>query len=90
MNIQVVVTIESLAKGRTKNWLTISALIPYLDNNRVYRIDFCGTEIHHDLALPERILSSLKDKLCEDFGYPPYDMKKCKKVLGEGLIYTFR
>lgn len=75
------ITITSVRRGKTKNWLKFSAYIAYLSNDRVYSFEFCGTEIVHGLSLDEEAINNLREQLCSDFGYPPYDIKKCKKLI---------
>lgn len=88
MQVQTVVRLISVKQGKTKNWIEFEAYAGALDYNRIFKIEFCGTEIKHGLSLTDEQLEQLKDKICADFGYAPFDLKKAKQILGKGKDYT--
>ena len=77
----------SVEEGKNKNWLRFTALIDNLDKNTKYSFDYCGTEVHHSISVTDLVTERLKEQLNADFGYPPFDIQKCKKALGNGKHY---
>lgn len=77
----------SVEEGKNKNWLRFTAFIDSLDKNTKYSFDYCGTEIRHSVAVTDKVIEGLKEQLNNDFGYPPYNISKCKIILGNGKQY---
>ena len=85
--VNISFSIFSVEEGKNKNWLRFTAFIDYLDNNTKYSFDYCGTEIHHSVAVTDKVIERLKEQLNNDFGYPPFNIRKCKNILGNGKRY---
>lgn len=79
--------ILSVEEGKSENWLHFTALIDNLDKNYKYTFDFCGTDVIHDIPVTKKVSNRLKEQLKKDFGNSPYDIEKCKEILGEGKHY---
>lgn len=88
MQVQIVIRLISVESGKNKNWLTFEAFAGALDRNRKYTISFCGTELEHSLSLTDCEIEELERKLGDDFGYPPFDIEKAKRILGKGKDYV--
>ena len=87
LGVNISFFIFSVEEGKNKNWLRFTAFIDYLDKNTKYSFDYCGTEIHHSVAVTDKVIERLKEQLNNDFGYPPYNIRKCKNLLGNGKQY---
>lgn len=87
MHEQFVVYLKRVEAGKTRNWLKFYAHIGVLNRNQIYTLEFCGTELHPTLSLPEHELEQLRNSLCDDFGFPPYDISETRRILGEGKRY---
>ena len=90
MDVDIVIFIKDVKKGRTKNWLIFEVLVGFFDANRVYKIDFCGTDINSSIPFTDEQNESLKELLIKDFGYAPYDIDKAKKVIRNGRTYLIK
>lgn len=90
MNVNIIVFIKNVEKGKTINWLTFEANVGFFDVNRTYTIDFCGTDANSSIPLTDEQNETLKDLLIKDFGYAPYDMDKAKKIIGNGKSYIIK
>ncbi len=84
----VVVYLANVELGKNNNWLRFQAQIPRLGRSSNYSFEFCGTELQHCLSLTVEDIECLKEMLCSDYGYPPYDIKRAKEVLGQRKEYT--
>lgn len=90
MSTTIVIFTKSVKEGRTPNWLTFDVLVGFFDANRVYRVDFCGTDVVSDIPLTDDHNEILKKLLVKDFGYAPYDIEKAKKIVRNGKQYIFK
>lgn len=88
MLVQTVVYVTEVKMGKNKNWLVFGVYAGAFDKNRKYTINYCGTELEHSLSFTDQQSEQLREKLRADFGYPPFDLKKAKRTLGEGKEYT--
>lgn len=88
MPFRAVVHLISVEQGKNKNWLEFQAYVGVLNRNQTYTITFNGTDLDHGLALPEQQLEQLKEQMCNDFGYAPFDLEEAKRTLGSGKGYT--
>ena len=88
MNVNIVVFIRDVKKGKSNNWLVFEAYVGFFDVNRVYKIDFSGIDLDSSIPLTDEENESLKELLIKDFGYAPYDTDKAKKIIGDGKSYT--
>lgn len=79
--------ILSVEEGKNDNWLHFTALIDNLDKNTKYSFDYCGTEVLHSISVTDIVTDRLKEQLNKDFGYPPFNIIKCKETLGNGKHY---
>ena len=86
----MVIRLISVDRGKTENWLSFKCYNGQLDLNREFYIDYCGSEIHHNMSLPEDIEDRLKESLNDDFGYSPFDMDKVRKTLEKHRDYVYR
>ena len=87
MQYNLVIKIENVKLGKNKNWLDFQVMVGALDQNRRYTINYCGTELHHGLSLKDEEMEIFRGYLCSDFGFPPFDIQKVKKNLGNGKSY---
>lgn len=90
MNFNIVVFIKDAKKGTSKNWIILKAFAERFDKNKVYEINFCGTEANSSIPLTDKQNETLKELLIQDFGYAPYDIDKAKKIIGNGKQYTIK
>lgn len=90
MSTKVSFIITSVEKGKNKNWLVFNSYIEPLDKNKVYTLNFCGTEVEPDYGLKSSIIEGLTNALVNDFGMSPYDIEESKKVLGTGKTYLIK
>lgn len=84
---QINISIFDVRLGETTNWLIFEARVGRLDNHRIYSFAFCGTELNHSLSLLDSDIENLREQLYNDFGYPPFDIQKAKRILGTGKEY---
>lgn len=90
MNMKPVIQIISVRLGRNSNWLQFQAFIPHLDLNKKYTLDFCRTELLTSASISDETIEDLRKCLCKKFVHMPFDIKKCKDILGKnGLTYPF-
>ena len=90
MNVNIVVSIKDVQKGTTKNWIIFESLVGFFDTNKVYKINFCGTDVDSSIPLTDEQNESLKELLIRDFGYAPYDINKAKKTIENGKKYVLK
>ena len=84
-----VIYITSVEQGKNTNWLIFTATIGQLDRNKEYTFEFCGTEINNPTSLNKDAIENLRNQLLTDFGFAPYDIKKCEEIIGNyGKEYT--
>lgn len=88
MNTHIVITLTSVKKGRTANWIVFKAICGWLNNNYTYTLEFCGNDLNHSLALNDDVIKKLIQKIASDFGHAPYDIDECKRILNSGITYT--
>ena len=88
MQVQIIIRLISVKPGKNKYWLTFEAYAGALDRNQKYTLEFCGTELEHNLSLTESEIEELKRKISEDFGYPPFNVDETKSILGHGKDYV--
>ena len=81
MGDYLTLNIKSVDLGRTENWLSIDTYAARYDVNRLYHIDFCGTELHHDMPLTDDLREQLMEALVEKFGHAPYDIAEAEAEL---------
>lgn len=87
MQVQTVVRLISVKQGKNKNWLEFECFIGKFDGSRIFYIEFMGTDLSTNASLLDDQKEDLRLKLCDDFGYAPYDLQKAKEVLGDGKCY---
>lgn len=87
INVHIPFDILSVEEGKNKSWLRFTALIDNLDKNTKYNFEFCGTEIDHSIPVTDAVIDRLKEQLQNDFGFVPYDIEECKRILGNGKKY---
>lgn len=81
------VHITEVKQGTTPNRLVFDCLIGKFDGSRIFYIEFMGTDLNPTAPLLDNSKEDLRLKLCDDFGYAPYDLQKAKEVLGDGKCY---
>ena len=72
--------ITSVKRGKNHNWLVFNAYIGYLSPHTLYPFEFCGTEIC-SLSLSNTAINDLCEQWRSDFGYLPYNIRQCKKII---------
>ena len=87
MNSNLNIYVFSVTIGKNNNWLRFSAFVRRFDVNRKYYIDYCGTELAHSIPLTDEGANMFRNMLKKDFGYPPFDIRKCRAILGKGKDY---
>ena len=90
MSYKVAFQIESVERGDTVNWLVFNTYIDALSKTKLFTFKYCGTEIVHSLSLKDSVIKNLLEALNNDFGFAPYDIDKCKKVIGIGKQYIVK
>ena len=92
MNVNIGIFIQNVKKGKTNNWLIFEAVVGFFffDVNRVYTIDFCGTDIDSSIPSTDEQNESLKEQLIQDFGYAPYDINKANSIVKNGKKYVIK
>lgn len=90
MDVNTVVFIKDVKKGETKNWLIFEAFVSFFDVNRVYKINFSGTDVDSSIPLTDEQNESLKELLIKDFGNAPFDIDKAKKIIASGKEYIIK
>lgn len=81
------IRMTSVEYGRNNNHLIFKGFIPRKDPNWQYEFDFIGVETNINTYLPEKAKEQLTNKLAEEYGYAPYDIKKVKEIFGDGRDY---
>ncbi|HEL1737822.1 TPA: hypothetical protein TZM69_000388 [Streptococcus suis] len=80
----LLIKLESVDYGRTKNWLVFKGFIPQHNINKLYTFEFCGTELNTGAYLTDSFKDQLQEKLIENFGYPPFsNLKGIQDKLGD-------
>lgn len=87
MEQQIIVSLIDVEYGRNENWLSFKAYVGWLNKNRKYTLDYCGTELKHSLPLLDCEMDELRASMYKDFGSAPFDLHKAKHILGEGKDY---
>ena len=82
-----IIRMISVEYGKNENYLHFRGFIPRKDSNRLYDFDFIGVETSVNTYLPEKAYKQLTDKLREDYGHAPYDIKEVKRIFGDGKVY---
>lgn len=84
----LVLKLESVEWGKTKNWLVFRSYITPLDTSRLYTFEFCGSDLIAHASLTDDQENQLREILSERFGYPPYnDLKNIQDKLSEQNYY---
>ena len=79
-----VINLKEVKYGRNKYHLCFKGYVPRQDPNWLYEFDFIGTDVSTNAYLPEKEKQQFKEQLVKDFGYAPYDIRKVKKIFGNG------
>jgi hypothetical protein len=87
--LDMVILLESIEIGKTKNHLIFKGFVPSLFNDRVYTFDYTGADVTTDEYMPDGTLHELKNLLNADFGYPSFNISVCKKIFGGSKRYEF-
>ena len=58
--------------------------------NKIFSIDYTGTEIIHNMSLTELVEERLKEDLNDSFGFGPFDINRAKSVVSSGVSYVYR
>lgn len=90
MDVNIIVFIKNVKKRKTINWLAFEANVGFFDVNRIYTINFCGTDVDSSIPLTGKQNETLKELLIKDFGYAPYNINKAKKIIGDGKEYVIK
>lgn len=84
------INFEEVKIGETKNHLLFRGFVPSLDNFRKYKFDYTGTDLTSTSGLTTKQLERLRKKLQKDYGYPPFDEKEAKDILGGFEQYSIK
>lgn len=87
MTNYIVVNVFKVSKGKNSNWLKFTITVGGVNDNREFDVDFCGTELNGG-SLYGDMREIVKNELVSDYGYPPYDIKKCNQILKQKNCYT--
>lgn len=82
-----VVNLWSVEIGNTLNWLEFTVTIGGLNDNRKFKLEYCGTELN-GLSLSPKTINAIRGQLIEDYYYPLYDIKKRKQILKQKNCYA--
>ena len=82
-----VVNLYSVRIDRTQYWLKFTITVGGLNDNRKFDVDFCGTELNGG-SLYGDMREIVKNELANDYGYPPYDIKICKRIFKQKDNYS--
>lgn len=83
----MVVTLVDVSEGKTKNWLIFHAYVGELDRNKKFKLEFCGTDLDHNLSITDEMSEQLRQCIRDDFGSAPYNIKEAKKILKTHYSY---
>lgn len=87
MTNYIVVNVFKVSKGKNSNWLKFTITVGGLNDNRKFDVDFCGTELNGG-SLYGDMREIVKNELANDYGYPPYDIKICKRIFKQKDNYS--
>ena len=88
MRSNIVIDVKNVKPGKSPNWIILESYIGYFDVNRLYNIEFCGTEVTSSIPLMAAETEQLLTMLIKDFGYGPYNISKVKATVGDGKYYV--
>ena len=75
-------SLEKVEYGKTCNWLKFYCYTPWIDINRLFDFEYCGTElVKNNLILIDNQEKDLLKKLHKIFGMPPFDLDRAKTAL---------
>lgn len=86
----MVITLKSVEMGKNDYWIRFECYNGILDINRLFHIEYSGTDVIHDMSLSEIENEKLKLSLNNDFGYAPFNIKEMREVLKKHRGYVFR
>lgn len=85
--MKTLVWLVSVKRGKNVNWLQFEAFTSR-DNNRLYRFEYCGTDVDRAMPLTDEQYEVFISQLNDDYGYAPYkDIVKYQNILGSGRSY---
>lgn len=84
------INVESIKLGRTINHLEMGAFVPRCDVNRLYSFDFTGADLETNANMTQTQMKQLKEEFNKDFGYPPFDEAKARRIIGNGKQYSIK
>ena len=87
MKTNIAILVKNAKPGKNKNWIVLEAYVGFFDVNKLYRIEFCGTEAISSIPLLDNQNDQLIELLANDYGYGPYNLSKVKETIGEGKQY---
>lgn len=80
----LVIKLDSVDYGKSKNRLVFKGYIPQKDINKLFNIEFCGTELDSNTYLTDDQKGKLRKIFSERFGFPPYnDLEKIRDKLNK-------
>lgn len=80
MTKEYIVNLWSVRKGRIENWLQFTVTIGGINDNRQFKLDFCGTELN-GLSLSPQAIDAIRERFVLDYNHAPYNLNKCKQIL---------
>ena len=81
------VILTEVSYGKTHNYLMFRGFVPMCDNSYLHSFEYCGTSLTTTASLPDDLVETFREMLGDDFDFPPFDLEKAKKILGEGREY---
>lgn len=82
--VKIILSLQKVEYGKTNNWLKIYCYAPWLDNNRLFDFEYCGTElIKNNLIFTKKQEKELFKMLNKKFGMPPFSIDNAKEALDD-------
>lgn len=88
--MDMAINFETVELGTTENHLLFKGYVHRISNFYKYKFDFTGTDLTSTSGLSNKQLERLREKLLEDYGYPPFNENKAKSILGNGKQYRIK
>lgn len=87
MRTKFIIWIKQVNKGENEYWLHFDAYVDRFDKNKLYGIEYCGTEASSSIPLTSEQSMKFVEMLSEDFGYAPFNVEKARLIIGSGKEY---
>ena len=89
-SMDITVFIKSASPGNNNYWVLFDAYVSYFNPSKIFKIDFCGTELQSSIPFIDEDKETLRSMLVDDYGYGPFDINKIKRDLGSGKSYVIK